>query len=172
MDLSAAVLAAGAARRTQDKRRSAKEDEGTAPLSLPGSGESIPEELDPRIRRFREIEKEVLAHEAAHAASAGGMGWPVVYRYATGPDGRRYIVGGHVTIGVPKGRTPEEQLRILSRVIGAALANPDPSPGDKAAARWAARAELEALRELQAARSDSLEGLDLESLLPTFGAEL
>jgi len=39
-------------------------------------------------------------------------------------------------------------------------------------ARWAARAELEALRELQAARRDSLEELDLESLLPTFGAEL
>jgi hypothetical protein len=172
MDLEVTVLAAGALGRTQDKRRSAKEDEGTAPLSLPGSGENIPEELDPRIRRFREIEKDVLAHEAAHAVSAGGMGWPVVYRYATGPDGRRYIVGGHVMISVPKGRTPEEQLRILSRVIGAALANPDPSPGDKAVARWAARAELEALRELQAARRNALEELGLESLLSTFGVEL
>ena len=61
--------------------------------------------------------------------------------YTTGPDGRRYITGGHVPIHTPATSDPEEALRNAETVMRAALSPGDPSAQDLAvAARAASRA--------------------------------
>jgi hypothetical protein len=39
-------------------------------------------------------DREVRAHEAAHAAAGGALAGVPHYDYVTGPDGRRYAAGG------------------------------------------------------------------------------
>ena len=93
---------------------------------------------DAEIARLQQTEREVVAHEAAHQAAAGRFGGPVQYTYTTGPDGKRYITGGSVSIKTPATSDPEEALRNANQVMGAALATGSPSGQDIAVAASAA----------------------------------
>lgn len=88
--------------------------------------------------RLERTEREVIAHESAHQAAAGRFGGPVRYTYTTGPDGRRYITGGEVSIHTPATSDPEEALRNARQVMSAALAPGSPSGQDIAVAAGAA----------------------------------
>lgn len=103
------------------------------------------------IEKMRQIERRVQAHEQAHKAAAGQYAGPINYSYATGPDGRRYIIGGEVPINAPAGRTPEETIRIMEQVKRAAMAPADPSPQDVAVAAQAAQQQMAARSELNQA---------------------
>ncbi len=98
-------------------------------------------------------EAQVRAHEAAHKAAAGKYAGPITYSYAVGPDGKRYIVGGEVSIHAPEGSTPEETIRIMEQVKRAALAPGDPSPQDLAVA---AQAAMKIMQARQAMAQDEL----------------
>ncbi|MDD3022730.1 MAG: putative metalloprotease CJM1_0395 family protein [Syntrophomonadaceae bacterium] len=93
-------------------------------------------------------EARVRAHEAAHKAAAGQFGGPIVYHYAVGPDGQRYVVGGEVSIHAPEGSTPEETIRNMEQVKRAALATGDPSPQDMAVAAQATMKIMQARQEM------------------------
>jgi hypothetical protein len=137
-----------------------KEDElsGKAPdknTSKSSSGGSNPSagKTDVRISdedhaKLKAIERDVIAHEAAHKAVGGQYAGPVSYTYATAPDGTRYIVGGEVSISAPEGRTPEETIRIMEQVKRAALAPGSPSPQDIQVAAAASAAQMRARAEL------------------------
>ena len=90
------------------------------------------------IARLQQTEREVIAHENAHKAAAGRFGGPIQYTYTTGPDGKRYITGGSVSINTPATNDPEEALRNANQVMNAALATGSPSGQDIAVAAGAA----------------------------------
>ena len=85
---------------------------------------------DAQVRELKQIQQEVIAHEAAHQAAAGELGGAVSYTYTEGPDGKRYITGGEVPIKIKQGSTPEETLRNMQKVQAAAHAPADPSGQD------------------------------------------
>lgn len=84
------------------------------------------------IRRLRDRDREVRAHEAAHV-SAGG---PYVvsgpsYTFQAGPDGRSYAIGGRVQLDTSEvAGDPQATLRKAEQVRRAALAPVEPSPQD------------------------------------------
>ena len=82
------------------------------------------------IRDLRARDREVRAHEQAHAAVGGQYAGAPRYEFQTGPDGQRYAVGGEVSIDISAESTPEETLRKMQQVRAAALAPADPSPQD------------------------------------------
>lgn len=87
-------------------------------------------EVKAAIQELRATEQNVRAHEQAHIAAGAGVTGAISYSYTTGPDGKRYITGGEVSVGASGGSTPEETLKQLEQVKHAALAPADPSPQD------------------------------------------
>jgi hypothetical protein len=100
------------------------------------------------IQQLKRIEQKVIAHELAHKSVGGDLAGPINYKYKTGPDGKRYIVGGEVPIKIKKGKTPEETIEIAQRIKAAALAPADPSPQDLRVASRATAMEMQARAEL------------------------
>ena len=108
------------------------------------------------VAKLAARDREVRAHEAAHAALAGGLavGGPR-FDYQTGPDGKMYAIGGEVRLNITQGRTPEETIARARQIRAAALAPGDPSTSDLAVAISAARMEDEA-RQSRAAEAAAL----------------
>ncbi|MCF7934795.1 MAG: hypothetical protein K9L28_00415 [Synergistales bacterium] len=98
------------------------------------------------IQELRQADRKVRAHEQAHMAAGGELAGGARYSFQTGPDGRRYAVGGEVSIRIPKGDTPEETITLMEKVKRAALAPADPSPQDY---RVASRATLQMAKARQ-----------------------
>ena len=91
---------------------------------------------------------EVRAHEAAHMAAGGGLTSGMSFSYQTGPDGKRYAVGGEVGIDTSPGKTPEETILKAQRIRAAALAPAKPSGQDRAVASQASQMEASARGQL------------------------
>lgn len=106
------------------------------------------DEKDSQIRELKQIQQEVIAHEAAHQAAAGELGGGVSYTYTQGPDGQKYITGGEVPIRLKEGATPEETLRNMQKVQAAANAPADPSGQDMQVAAKAAALAAKARSEI------------------------
>ena len=100
------------------------------------------------VEHLKARDAEVRVHEAAHAASAGGLAGRPSLDYATGPDGRRYAVAGEVQIDTSPGRTPRETITRARTIRAAATAPASPSAQDMAVAASASRMEAEAQREI------------------------
>lgn len=94
-------------------------------------------------------DRQVRAHEAAHQGAAGGLGGAAHFEYQTGPDGKRYAVGGEVPIDVSKvAGDPQATILKANRIRNAALAPADPSAQDRAVAAKASALAAEATQEL------------------------
>jgi hypothetical protein len=104
------------------------------------------------VREMATRDREVRAHEAAHAAVGGHLAGSASFSFETGPDGQSYAVAGEVPIQMGEGGTPEQRIANARRVRAAALAPAQPSGADQAIASAAARMELEAVAELAEAR--------------------
>ena len=98
-------------------------------------------------------DREVKAHEQAHAAIGGALAGSPSYSYQTGPDGKRYAVGGEVPIDVSIEADPEETIRKMQIVQAAALAPAEPSSQDRKVAAQAARNITEARADIVAESS-------------------
>ena len=105
------------------------------------------------IARLKAVEAKVKAHEAAHKAAGGAMTGAVSYTYTQGPDGKRYISGGEVSIDTSGGNTPSETITRMEAVRRAALAPADPSSQDRAVAA-AAEARIQQARQDQVSSTD------------------
>ncbi len=109
------------------------------------------EEMKSLLRKLRQIDQEVKAHEMAHLIAAGryARGGPH-YQYIRGPDGCFYAIGGDIKIDTsPVPGDPEatlEKARIIKR---AALAPAHPSAQDRMVAALADRLAAKALMEIQ-----------------------
>ena len=100
------------------------------------------------INRLAARDKEVRAHEQAHAAVGGQYAGAPSYTYERGPNGVRYAVAGEVPIDVGAEATPEETIRKAQIVRRAALAPAEPSPQDRRVAAQASQLEAGARQEL------------------------
>ena len=102
--------------------------------------------------KLKAQDTEVRAHESAHVAAGGQYvrGGPT-YEYQTGPDGKKYAVGGEVSIDTsPVKGDPQATIAKMETVKRAALAPAQPSGQDQAVAAQAAAAEAQAQQELAA----------------------
>ncbi|MCA9770886.1 MAG: hypothetical protein KC466_00670 [Myxococcales bacterium] len=118
------------------------------------SGSGLSEADQERVDKLKARDREVRAHEQAHKATGGAHAGGIQYAYETGPDGRRYAVGGEVSIDVsPVSDDPGATIRKLEQVRRAALAPADPSGQDRAVAAQAAAEALKAQAELAQART-------------------
>jgi hypothetical protein len=128
----------------------ANDAETESSLKTGNDGEEISVDQLRQIEKLRQRDREVRTHEQAHLASAGqyAAGGPS-YTYESGPDGKKYAVGGEVPIDVSKESTPEETLIKMQVVAKAALAPLNPSSADRRIAARAAMISAEARRELQ-----------------------
>lgn len=131
------------------------QEEGPEPGRPTGpGGEALTDQEVQRVEKLEARDKEVKAHELAHKVAAGPYGGPIHYDYETGPDAKRYAVGGHVPVDMSEvPGDPEATARKMQVIRRAALAPAEPSGKDRQVAAEASRREAEAQRE--AAREQS-----------------
>lgn len=113
-----------------------EEDEGT------NKSDGLSEGEEKQVEKLKERDREVRAHEQAHARTGGGHAGAPSYSYQQGPDGKRYAVGGEVSIDTSAERTAEATIRKMQVVIRAATAPAEPSSQDLKVAQQA-RAQLQ-----------------------------
>ena len=112
-------------------------------------------QLAAEIARLQTTDRAVRAHEAAHVAAGGSyVQGAASFTYQTGPDGKRYAVGGEVSIDVSKEQTPAATIQKMEIVRAAALAPADPSATDRAVASSATQAAAAARAEMNAAEEE------------------
>lgn len=104
------------------------------------------------IQEMKAIENEVIAHEQAHKSAGGSIAGAASYSYAMGPDGKRYISGGEVSIQTPATDDKEKKVKLLDRVKQAALAPAQPSPQDIRVAAGATSEQLQLNAAIQRER--------------------
>lgn len=116
-------------------------------------------------------DREVRAHEQAHAAVGGAHAGSPSYSYTKGPDGRLYATEGSVQIDTaPVEGDPQATLEKAEQVARAALAVSEPSPADRQVAAQAqamaneARAELAKEGAGEELRTEETEASDREQL--------
>lgn len=115
------------------------------------TGQPLSEEEIRQLRQLQTTDREVRAHEQAHKAAAGAYatGGPT-YEYVTGPDGKRYAVGGEVQIDTsPVPDNPEATVQKAQTIRRAALAPAEPSSQDRAVAAKASQLENQARQQIR-----------------------
>ena len=134
---------------TQEEHSKIKEETNKEKNSDTEETELSPEEQK-RTLNLKNRDREVKTHEQAHMAAAGGyaQGGPS-FSYETGPDGKRYAVGGSVSIDTSSVSGDLQATIQKARVVRqAALAPADPSGADRQIAARASQMEAKAQREL------------------------
>ena len=109
------------------------------------------------INELESRDREVRSHELAHAAVGGSFTGAPNYTFETGPDGKKYAVGGEVSVDlstVPG--NPAATIAKMQKVHSAALAPANPSSQDIKVAASAVQAILEAQSELQTQESSTV----------------
>ncbi len=113
--------------------------------------EGLSEQELAQVRELAARDREVRAHEQAHASVGGQYASAPSYTFQRGPDGRQYAVGGQVSIDVsPIPGDPEATLAKARIVRRAALAPAQPSAQDRAVAAEATAIEQQARIEISA----------------------
>ncbi len=140
------------------QRPEAAEDTPIRPPQQASEDSRLDTEALEQLRELKRRDQEVRAHERAHL-SAGGQyvrgGARFSYQY--GPDGRRYAVGGEVSIDVaPVPGDPQATLRKAQTIRRAALAPADPSAQDRAVAAQAQQMAIQAQAELARQRMEAI----------------
>lgn len=101
------------------------------------------------VEELKARDREVRAHEQAHKAVGGQYAGAISFSYQSGPDGRRYAVGGEVPIDVsPVPGDPQATIAKMTIVRSAATAPAQPSSQDVMVAAEASRKLMEAQNEL------------------------
>jgi len=107
------------------------------------------------ISQLQQRDKEVRAHELAHATAGGAVTGSPSYTFTTGPDGKKYAVGGEVAVDLSSvSGGPKATIVKMQRVHAAALAPANPSAQDSRVAASAIQKILTAQSELLALTND------------------
>lgn len=133
--------------------RAAVEEAAAPDPGVNASG--LTDEEEAYVRELQAIDREVRAHEAAHAAAGGAYAGRPSYEYVTGPDGIRYAVSGTVEIDVSTvPGDPAATIDKLEVVRRAANAPAQPSAQDRAVAAQAEVGIREAEADLREERAE------------------
>jgi hypothetical protein len=119
-----------------------------------GKSGELSEEQQREVDKLKARDQEVKAHEMAHMAAGGQYAGSATYSYQTGPDGKRYAIGGEVSIDTsPIKDDPSATVRKMEVVQRAALAPAEPSGQDLAVAAAAAQEQAKASAEARQSSS-------------------
>ncbi len=123
---------------------------------LSEAGQSLTPEQQQQVRKLKDRDQEVRRHEQAHKSAAGSLAsGSASFEFETGPDGKRYAVGGEVSIDTSEvSGDPQATITKMQQVRRAALAPGHPSGQDQTIAAKAASIEQSARAELAAQRRD------------------
>jgi hypothetical protein len=115
------------------------------------------ESADERIiSQLQDRDKEVRAHELAHATTGGAATGAPSFTYEVGPDGKKYAVGGEVSVDLSSvAGDPQATIIKMQKVHAAALAPANPSTQDTRVAASAIQKILTAQSELQLQTNDA-----------------
>jgi hypothetical protein len=159
MDLAVTSLSPSSAGAYSQPRRADDRDdsEQTASAKPADDKKAAKQQLTPADRQLiaelQSRDREVHAHEGAHKAVGGALVGNATFSYQTGPDGRRYAIGGEVSIDSGAEREPRATIAKMQRVVAAALAPAEPSAQDRSVAGQArstmANAQMELNRQIQ-----------------------
>jgi hypothetical protein len=141
-DGSAKQVDAAKEKEAEKKASNPKDSKASKPLSP---------EQEKQVSELKLRDQQVRSHEQAHV-SAGGqyVRGGASYEYQTGPDGKRYAVGGEVSIDTSSEKSLEATIAKMEVVKRAALAPADPSAQDRSVAAAASQKQLEAQMEMAA----------------------
>ena len=129
----------------------AAQESGAEGAAASSGDEELTQEEQAQVAKLQARDREVRAHEQAHAAAGGAQAGAPSYTYEKGPDGKQYAVGGEVPIKASaSSNDPRAAIQQLEQVVRAALAPAQPSGQDRAVAAGA-QAQLAQLR-VQAAK--------------------
>lgn len=119
-------------------------------------GKTLTEEEQKQVDELKARDAEVKAHEQAHIAAGGSyVRGGVSYDYQTGPDGKKYAVGGEVSIDTsPVEGDPQATINKAQVILKAALAPAEPSGQDKSVASQARQMMASARKELMAEKTN------------------
>ncbi len=113
-------------------------------------GNALSESKQRQLDELKIRDREVKTHEAAHKAAAGTLAQgSASFTYQQGEDGRRYAVGGEVSIDVsPVAGDPQATLQKADTIRAAALAPAQPSQQDRTIAAKAGQMAVQARVDL------------------------
>lgn len=131
---------------SQDKDEESKKVDGNTPRAP--NGEPLTEEEQAELREMQARDEEVRVHEQAHKSAGGQYAGSPQYEYANGPDGKRYITDGSVSIDVSEESDPQATIEKMQIVKRAALAPAEPSSQDRSVYAEANQIENEARQQL------------------------
>lgn len=138
---------------------------------LPAGKKELTDGEKKQLQELKKIDREVRTHEQAHLAAAGGLArGGATFTYTKGPDGKRYVTGGEVSIEIsPVEGNPKETIRRMQQVRKAALAPANPSSQDRSVAAQASRIEAKARAELSNPKNE--EEKDKSGILSIYNKE-
>lgn len=111
--------------------------------------EQLSEAEQEQVEELKSRDAEVRTHEQAHANVGGQYAGAPSYDFETGPDGKRYAVGGEVSIDVSEvPGDPQATIQKMEQVKAAALAPAEPSVQDQKVAAEATQKASQARVEL------------------------
>ena len=146
--------ATGEASGTTDPENSKDPDQRVNPTSATrqtGTTLQLSTEELAQLRQLKSRDREVRAHEQAHASVGGPYTGAPNYAYTKGPDGRQYASSGHVNIDSSAiAGNPEATLQKALQLKRAALAPAQPSQQDRRVAANAQQLAVEARADLNA----------------------
>lgn len=151
----------GVSARATGKAGAAPATDDAAPPGAPAAEANLSDEQRDQIRELQKTDAQVRQHEQAHKTVGGPYAGSIRFDYTTGPDGRRYVVGGEVPIDAsPVRGNPEATITKMEVVKRAALAPQDPSPEDRAVAAQADATKAQAQTELRNSRNQQGDASD------------
>lgn len=125
-----------------------KADKNTQDTAIKSKDKLTPEQQQ-ELAKLKARDAEVRAHEQAHKAAAAGINASAPsYDFQTGPDGKKYAVGGEVTISFSSSGDPETDIANAEIMKASALAPADPSSQDRAVAQNADKIIAQAKEKL------------------------
>lgn len=108
------------------------------------------QEIIQEVRQLAARDREVRAHEQAHAAVGGQYAGAPSYEFTRGPDGISYAVAGEVSIDTSKvPNDPQATIEKAQQIRRAAYAPSEPSVTDRRVAAEATQLEAKARAEIR-----------------------
>lgn len=142
----------------QTESTDAKQKKQSSENTQNNTGEKLlTEEEQKQVEELKVRDMEVKAHEQAHIAAGGSyVKGAASYDYQTGPDGKKYAVGGEVSIDTSAVEgDPQATINKAQVIIKAALAPAEPSGQDRAVASQARQMMANARKELMSEKTNT-----------------
>lgn len=133
----------------QDAEKSTAKPEDSSKNSNKEGDELAPKE-QAELKELQQRDTEVKAHEQAHLSAAGNLATgSASFTYAKGPDGKRYAIGGEVSIDTSEvAGDPAATAAKADMIKRAALAPANPSSQDRSVAASAVAMKSQAQVDL------------------------